>query len=130
MPQPAVEASVPAAEVKPGTVILRHTAAAPETVSGFYVRLANCLGPEKAPVVAALRAGGELRAERATIPAFPFPLKDYTKTGGAAQPPLDAAATQALLESTGTQSPVSRLPVLDARPVDEILGYDEHGLPR
>ncbi|HOX07968.1 MAG TPA: hypothetical protein PK280_16330 [Planctomycetota bacterium] len=89
MPQPAVEASVPAAEVKPGTVILRHTAAAPETVSGFYVRLANCLGPEKAPVVAALRAGGELRAERATIPAFPFPLKDYTKTGGAAQPPLD-----------------------------------------
>jgi len=24
----------------------------------------------------------------------------------------------------------SRLPVLDARPADEILGYDEHGLPR
>jgi len=24
----------------------------------------------------------------------------------------------------------SRLPVFDARPPDEILGYDEHGLPR
>ena len=24
----------------------------------------------------------------------------------------------------------SSLPVLDARPSDEILGYDEHGLPR
>lgn len=24
----------------------------------------------------------------------------------------------------------SRLPVLDSRPADEILGYDEHGLPR
>lgn len=24
----------------------------------------------------------------------------------------------------------SRLPVLDARSADEILGYDEHGLPR
>lgn len=24
----------------------------------------------------------------------------------------------------------ARLPVLDARPADEILGYDEHGLPR
>lgn len=25
---------------------------------------------------------------------------------------------------------VDRLPVLDARSADEILGYDEHGLPR
>jgi len=25
---------------------------------------------------------------------------------------------------------LSRLPVLDARPTDEILGYDERGLPR
>lgn len=24
----------------------------------------------------------------------------------------------------------SRLPVLDSRPADEILGYDEHGVPR
>jgi antitoxin VapB len=24
---------------------------------------------------------------------------------------------------------VDQLPVLDSRPVDEILGYDEHGLP-
>jgi antitoxin VapB len=24
----------------------------------------------------------------------------------------------------------ANLPVLDARPVDDILGYDEHGLPR
>ena len=25
---------------------------------------------------------------------------------------------------------VDRLPVLDSRPADEIIGYDEHGLPR
>jgi antitoxin VapB len=25
---------------------------------------------------------------------------------------------------------VDKLPVLDSRPLDEILGYDDHGLPR
>lgn len=28
------------------------------------------------------------------------------------------------------QERVARLPILDARPADQILGYDEHGLPR
>ena len=28
------------------------------------------------------------------------------------------------------QERIARLPVLDRRPADEILGYDEHGLPR
>ena len=28
------------------------------------------------------------------------------------------------------QERVARLPTLDPRPADEILGYDEHGLPR
>lgn len=87
--QPEIEGGVPGAEVKPGTVLLRYTTAEPATVSGFYIRLANCLGPEREPVVAALHVGGEFLPERATIPAFPFPLKDYTAIGGKAQPPLD-----------------------------------------
>jgi antitoxin VapB len=28
------------------------------------------------------------------------------------------------------QERVARLPVLDPRPADQLLGYDEHGLPR
>jgi antitoxin VapB len=28
------------------------------------------------------------------------------------------------------QERLARLPVLDPRPVEEILGYDDHGLPR
>ena len=28
------------------------------------------------------------------------------------------------------QERIARLPVLDHRPADELLGYDEHGLPR
>jgi antitoxin VapB len=28
------------------------------------------------------------------------------------------------------QERVARLPMLDPRPADQILGYDEHGLPR
>jgi antitoxin VapB len=28
------------------------------------------------------------------------------------------------------QERLARLPVLDPRPADEILGYDDHGLPR
>jgi hypothetical protein len=31
---------------------------------------------------------------------------------------------------TDAQERFARLPVLDARPPDEILGYDESGLPR
>jgi HPt (histidine-containing phosphotransfer) domain-containing protein len=39
----------------------------------------------------------------------------------AAEPPLDAAATQAVLESTGTPpAPISRLPVLDLEQVQSI----------
>jgi CheY-like chemotaxis protein len=40
-----------------------------------------------------------------------------------AEPPLDAAATQAVLESTGTHpAPISRLPVLDLEQVQSIRG--------
>lgn len=28
------------------------------------------------------------------------------------------------------QERIARLPTLDSRPADDILGYDEHGLPR
>jgi HPt (histidine-containing phosphotransfer) domain-containing protein len=47
-------------------------------------------------------------------------LIPHSALAEAAQPPLDGAATQALLESTGTQSPVSRLPVLDLEQVQSI----------
>lgn len=33
-------------------------------------------------------------------------------------------------ELEGIAKHCASLPVLDARPADEILGYDEHGLPR
>lgn len=83
------ESHIAAAEVKAGAVVLRHAASKTETISGFYVRLSNCVGPEREPVVAAVRIRGELQSERATIPVYPSPLNEFTKTGGGAQPPLD-----------------------------------------
>ncbi len=83
------EGSIPAANVLPGAIVLDYTAAADETLSGFFVRLSNCIGPREEPVVVALRIRGELRPERTAIPAFPRPLRHWTRTGGNAQPPLD-----------------------------------------
>ena len=84
-----VEGTLSAKEVKPGAVLLRHTAERTEKISGFYVRLANCLGPTEKPVVAALRSGDTLRPERVTLPVFPFPLIKYTRPAGPVYPPLD-----------------------------------------
>jgi hypothetical protein len=86
--RPGIDKDLPAAEIKPGAVLLRYTAQRAETVSGFYIRLTNCV-PPKVPVVATLRSDGKLLEERATIPAFPFPLKDSTRPGGPVLPPLD-----------------------------------------
>lgn len=87
--QAGIENALPAKEIRPGAVLLRHTAERAERVSGFYVRLANCLGPEEKPVVAALRTGAALRPERVAIPVFPFPLVKYTKANDHVYPPLD-----------------------------------------
>jgi antitoxin VapB len=40
------------------------------------------------------------------------------------------AARGIAVEIRRIQERLARLPVLDARPADEILGYDDHGLPR
>mgnify|MGYP001566466559 FL=1 len=40
------------------------------------------------------------------------------------------AARGIAVEVRRIQERLARLPVLDARPADEILGYDDHGLPR
>lgn len=40
------------------------------------------------------------------------------------------ARPQLAAEVRRIQERLARLPVLDPRPADEILGYDEHGLPR
>mgnify|MGYP000880549547 FL=1 len=84
-----VESSLAAAEVKPGAVVLRHVSTQAETITGFYIRLTHCIGPTEAPVVAAVRIRGKLHSERAIIPVYPFPLNQYTRTGGKAQPPID-----------------------------------------
>lgn len=83
------ESHIAAAGVRNGAVVLRHVADKAGTISGFYVRLSNCVGPDWEPVVAAVRIRGELQPERATIPVYPFPLNKFTRTGGGAQPPLD-----------------------------------------
>jgi antitoxin VapB len=44
------------------------------------------------------------------------------------QPPRDPAQIEKALREIGERC--SKLPVLDDRSPDEILGYDEHGLPR
>lgn len=83
------EASLSASNVKPEAVVMQYTASRDETISGFFIRLANCIGPRTAPVVAGLRVRGELLPERVEIPDFPAPIIQYTQTGGKAQPPLD-----------------------------------------
>jgi len=85
------EASIGAAEVKAGAAVLRHKSVRPETATGFYVRLANCIGPAQEPVVVALRAGGALRPERVAIPVYGTPLNLYTRQNGRVFPALDVA---------------------------------------
>ncbi|MFA6560402.1 MAG: glycoside hydrolase family 9 protein [Verrucomicrobiia bacterium] len=85
------EAAIAAAEVRAGAVVFRHKAARAETVTGFYTRLANCVGPRHEPVVVVLRSAGGLSAERVTIPVYGTPLNLYTRQKGKVFPPLDVA---------------------------------------
>jgi len=84
-----------------------------------------------APVATAPKAVDPQAAPRAPAPASVAPEPAVTETitliphaalaEAAAEPPLDAAATQAVLESNGThQAPMSRLPVLDLEQVQSI----------
>ena len=89
-----VEGTLAAADVDADSVLLGWTADADRTLSGFYVRLANCVPPRERPTVVALRVNGELAKERVEIPAFPFPLflatRPFTHTS-TGLPPLDVA---------------------------------------
>jgi CheY-like chemotaxis protein len=85
------------------------------------------------PAAAAPTAVEPQTAPPASAPSSLQPLPAVTETitliphsalaEAAAEQPLDAAATQAVLESTGTHpAPISRLPVLDIEQVQSIRG--------
>ena len=88
---PESEGTIAAREVRPGAVVFRYKAPGAIALTGLYVRLANCVGPEKQPVVAALRVRGGLRPERISLPVYGSPLNQYTRQGGRVFPPLDVA---------------------------------------
>lgn len=84
------EGAIPAAEVKADAVIFRHEAKLAETLTGFYARLTNCVGPRHEPTVVGLRLGNELTSEQIAIPVYGEPLNMYTRSeGGHVFPPLD-----------------------------------------
>lgn len=84
------EGAIPAAEVKAGKTILRYQATRPQTITGFYTRLTNCVGPRGEPTVVGLRFGDAMFEERAGIPVYGAPLAMYTRSeGGRVFPPLD-----------------------------------------
>ena len=85
------EGTIPASEVRPGNVVFEYAATEPTTVTGFYTRLTNCVGPRSKPTVVGLRHAGTLVEQRVTIPVYGTPLNMYTRIGhgGRIFPPLD-----------------------------------------
>ena len=85
------EGAIPAVQVKAGTVVLQYNAVRPATLTGFYARLTNCIGPRRKPTVIGLRIGNELTSEQVAIPFYGEPLNLYTRIGVGAKtyPPLD-----------------------------------------
>ena len=85
------DADISAAQVKADAVILHYQATRDETLTGFYTRLRNCVGPRHQPTVVGLRVCGALVEEHASIPAYGEPLNMYTRSGkgGRIFPPLD-----------------------------------------
>ncbi|MBQ3331827.1 MAG: hypothetical protein IJG83_00235, partial [Thermoguttaceae bacterium] len=63
-----VEGTVEAQSVKSGNTILKWTADKECVISGFYLRLTNCVPPREEPVVAAMRLNGQTLPERVEIP--------------------------------------------------------------
>lgn len=74
-----VEARLAAADVRPDAVVLDRTFDETRTITGIYVRLANCVPPASEPVVVGLRVDGELLPERVEIPTFARPLVESTR---------------------------------------------------
>ena len=90
----AVEGTLDALHVQTGSVILKWTSDRENVISGFYVRLANCVPPKEEPVVVALRINGQMLEDRVEIPVFPQPLYTYAlsyKFTPRCFPPLDIA---------------------------------------
>ncbi|MBQ2683598.1 MAG: hypothetical protein IJG02_06975 [Thermoguttaceae bacterium] len=89
-----LEGSLPASEVRGGNTILDWTADKECVVSGFYLRLTNCVPPREEPVVAAMRLNGQTLPERVEIPIFPRPLRLHSlpfNRSPQTYPPLDVA---------------------------------------
>lgn len=87
-----IERSIPADAVKPNAVVLEWTADHDAALSGYFVRLANCLPPRDEPIVAALSVNGQRVGENVAIPIFPYPLLHHTLPythGSQTIPPLD-----------------------------------------
>lgn len=74
-----VEGSLAAASVCENAVLLSWTADAPRTLSGFYVRLTNCVPPREKPTVVSIAVDGKTLNETVEIPAFTHPLVDETR---------------------------------------------------
>ena len=85
------EGAIPAAKVADGIVVFEYKVTEPTVVTGFYARLANCVGPRTKPTIVGLRHGGELKEQRVAIPVYGTPLNMYTRIGygGRVFPPLD-----------------------------------------
>lgn len=88
------ESSIPASSVKPGAVVFEQTLDADAALSGFYVRLTNCLPPRDEPIVTSLYVDGKRVPQTVSIPKFEFPLALHTRPAWADPqtfPPADVA---------------------------------------
>ena len=72
------EGKLPAGKVKPGAAVLEWTADADATVSGFYIRMTECLPPRDEPIAAALYVNGKRIEGTAAVPKFGTPLRDFS----------------------------------------------------
>ena len=93
-PSGEIEGALPAAEVAPNATVFEWQVDSDATLSGFYIRLTNCLPPRETPIVASLQINGKRLEETAAIPAFGFPLAYHTRPYGfdpQTFPPLDVA---------------------------------------
>lgn len=93
-PSGEIEGALPAAEVAPNATVFEWTVDSDATLSGFYIRLTNCLPPRETPIVASLQINGKRLEETVAIPAFGFPLAYHTRPYGfdpQTFPPLDVA---------------------------------------
>ncbi len=93
-PSGEIEGALPAAEVAPNATVFEWQVDSDATLSGFYIRLTNCLPPRETPIVASLQINGKRLEETVAIPAFEFPLAYHTRPYGfdpQTFPPLDVA---------------------------------------